>query len=195
MIRVRRSITWVALVVGCVTLATSVHGKTRRIEMPHYSFAKPTERGWRVKRVPKQNETTTLTRQVSKSTFQIQVMVNIIRFPSLRASTPKEIADAFRGHEESTMIRWGVEPGLYKLEDLVMGETDIGGKTFFTMDYVVKSQDGAQISSLYLCFPRPMGNEYFVITHYSETHPDGPPPAASLREDFEKLLESLQLVR
>ena len=192
MLRVRRTTTWVVLVLGCLTLADSVRGQTRRIVMPHYSLSTPAERGWRVKQVPKQNETTTLTRKVSRSKFRIQVLVNTIRFPSLRASTPEEIANAFRGHEKSTMIRQGVERGLYRLEDLVMGETEIGGKTFFTMDYVVKSKEGTQVCSLYLCFPLPMGNEYFVITHYSETHPLGASPAASLRGDFERVLESLQ---
>ena len=190
--RVRQSTIWAALVLACVTLAASVHGETRRIVMPHYSLSTPAERGWRLKQVPEENERTTLTRKVSRSKFRIQVLVNIIRFPSLRASTPEEIADAFRGSEKSTMIRQGVERGLYRLEDLVMGETEIGGKTFFTMDYVVKSKKGTQVCSMYLCFPRPMGNEYFVITHYSETHPLGASPAVSRRGDFERLLESLE---
>ena len=167
--------------------------KSSRVEMPHYSFEKPAERGWRVKRKVKQAEMTMLTKRVGPFTFQIKVMVVPILDESRRSWTSAEIADDYRAIEERTMIEQGVERGLYELKDLTKGEKVVAGKTFYTMDYFVANREMRQRASLYLHFPRPDGNERFVLLHYSETLPAMSVLLQGQRGEFEAVLASLRV--
>lgn len=181
-----------ALALVCpLALSTSVTAKSSRVEMPRYSFEKPAERGWRVQRKVKKMETTILTKRVGPFTFQIKVMVVPILDENRQSWTPAEVADEYRAIEERTMIEQGVERGLYELRDLTKGEKVVGDKTFYTMDYAVYNREIRQRASLYLTFPRPEGNDHFILLHYSETIPALAALLKSYRPDFEGVLASL----
>ncbi len=188
----RRRGALVASLLACsLSLPVPTLAKSSRVEMPHYSFEKPAERGWRVQRKIKQMETTVLTKRVKPFTFQIKVMVVPILDESRQSWTAAKVADDYRAIEERMMIEQGVERGLYELRDLTKGETVVGDKTFYTMDYVIDDRKGLQQASLCLLFPRPEDNEHFILLHYSETIPALSMLLRSYRGEFEAVLASL----
>ncbi len=199
--RRRRTCTAGLALVALASLATGCSGgravpvtrENRNVSMPHYSFEAPVSRGWSMRRHGGAAEATELTRGEGPVQFRIQVFWSPIFDEGLRAATAREVADHVRQTERDIMLEQGVERGLYRLEDLVMSEQEIGGRTFYTMDYRTHSDAGQEWASLYLLLPNESGNDAFLLAHYAAASPPGPDVPKPPKPDFIALLESVAL--
>ncbi len=180
------------LLVGCSTLGTSVTRDNNQVKMPHYSFTAPADQGWYMQRANDNFESVILNKKVGQIVFQVALMRNVVYGPSI--NTPANVvAEDFMGLEERIMIERGVKRGQFQLKNLVKRERTLGDKTFYTMTYEVINTTGIQFASLYLLFPKPAGNNWFIVAHYSESIPPSTQPIESCKADFESLLQGLVL--
>ena len=181
-----------APIVGCASLGTAVTQSNNRVQMPHYSFVVPPDRGWYIQRFDSPDESAILGQQAGGLRFEMKLMRNVVSDDSLKQATAKAVADDFRELEKRIMTEQGVSRGLYLLEDVTMGEETIDGRTFYTMHYTLVAGSGQQKGALYLWFPRPEGNDAFIVALYSETMPPNTALlVSSLYGDFKSTLQTL----
>jgi hypothetical protein len=184
-----------APILGCASTAPAVTRSNNRVQMPHYSFIAPPDRGWQLQRLEDPAETAILTHVAGSFAFAMKILRNTVTDDALKQATAKAVADDFRELERQTMIEEGVNRGLYRLEDVTLGEESIAGLTFYTMTYLVVRDSGTQRAALYLWFPKPERNEAFIVAHYSETTP----PHSALFQpftylpDFKSTLQTLAM--
>lgn len=177
---------------GCASMAPEVTRSNNRVQMPHYSFVVPPDRGWRIQRFESPHESAVLTQSAGPLRFEMKFMRNVVSDEALRQATAKAVADDFRELEKRLMIEQGVNRGLYRLEDVTFGEETIASLTFYTMSYSVVTDSGTQRAALYLWFPEPERNDAFIVAHYSETMPPNTVLLASrLLSDFKSTLQTL----
>lgn len=182
-----------APIVGCASLAPAVTQSNNHVQMPHYSFVVPPDHGWRLQRFDNPAESVLITQRVGPFHFQMKIMWNVVFDDALKQATAKAVADDFRELEKRIMIEQGVNRGLYRLEDVTLGEETMAGLTFYTMDYLVVSDAGTQRAALYLWFPEPQHNEAFIVAHYSETMPPNSALLKSYLPDFKSTLQTLTM--
>lgn len=182
-----------ASIVGCASLAPEVTRSNNHVQMPHYSFVLPPDRGWHLQRFDSPNESAIITQRIGPLHFEMKIMRNVVTDDALKQATAKAVADDFRELEKRIMIEQGVNRGLYRLENVTLGEETIGGLTFYTMDYVLVGDSGTQGAALYLWFPEPERNESFIVALYSETIPPNTVLLKSYRPDFKSTLQTLTL--
>jgi len=161
--------------------------------MPHYSFVIPADEGWHLKITGGQLEVALITNKIDPFIFQIKLMRNLIFDENMKHSPANIVAKDFRELEKRTMIEQGANKGLYQLKDLTMGKEKIGGKMFYTMNYIITSKSGSQNASLYLFFPKAKDNDYFIVAHYAETIPANAFLVKSYKPDFLSTLASLSI--
>ena len=111
----------------------------------------------------------------------------------MKTWTARQVADDYRDGELSDMQIRGVMTGMYKLEDVVMGEEVIGDKKFYTMDYVSIGAEKTQRSSLYLYFPRETDIGVFIVAIYTDGYAGKEMSSISYKPEFIRVLESLQI--
>lgn len=182
-----------ALIAGCASTAPEVTRSNSHVQMPHYSFVVPPDHGWRVQRFDNPDESAIITQRIGPFHFEMKIMRNLVADDALRQATAKAVADDFRQLEQRIMIEQGVNRGLYRLENVSLGEETIAGLTFYTMDYVVAGDSSTQRAALYLWFPKPERNESFIVALYSETIPPDSVLLKSYLPDFKSTLQTLTL--
>ena len=181
-------------IAGCASTAPAVTRSNNHVQMPHYSFVVPPDNGWRVQRFDNPNESAIITQRIGPLRIEMKIMRNVVTDDALKQATAKAVADDFRELEKRIMIEQGVNRGLYRIENLTLGEETIGGLTFYTMDYILVGDSGTQGAALYLWFPEPERNESFIVAHYSETIPPNTfVLLKSYRPDFKSTLQTLTL--
>ena len=178
---------------GCANIGTEITRTNNQIQMPHYSFVVPLDQDWYLLRPDEKSETAVLTKIAGPFTFQIKMMRNVILDENLKNASAKAVADDFRNNEKQIMIEQGVNKGLYKLQNLEMGEDMVGDKKFFTMNYIISANTGTQKALLYLYFPTDEKNDYFIIGHYSETIPPNAFLIKTFKPVFLETLSSLSI--
>lgn len=182
-----------ASIAGCASMAPEVTRSNSHVQMPHYSFVVPPGRGWHVQRFDSTAESAIIAQRAAPFQIEMKFMRNVVADDALRQATAKAVADDFRQLEQRIMIEQGVNRGLYRLENVTLGEETIGGLTFYTMDYVLVGDSGTQRAALYLWFPKPERNESFIVALYSETSPPNSLLLSSHLPDFKSALQTLTL--
>lgn len=178
---------------GCASMALAVTRSNNHIQMPHYSFVVPPDRGWHIQRLDSPDEIAIIGQRAGPLRFQMKLMRNVISDDALKQATAKVVADDFREREKRIMIEQGVNRGLYRLEEVTMGEETLDGLTFYTMSYSVVADSGKQQAALYLWFPRTERNDAFIVAHYSETMPPNTFLVSTLFTDFTSILQTLAM--
>ena len=177
------------LISGCAVSGTLITGTNNHIHMPSYSFVAPPDEEWYVDQPSDPYETVAVRKQMGRIIFMMQFKRNTAFNPvAVRGLSARDLATDYRNAEKNEMIEQGVKKGMYVLSDLKMGEEEVGGKTFYTMDYVVTRLTGIQRASLYLYSPPSSNNESFILAHYSETNAS---PTLSFKKDFLSVLATL----
>ena len=191
------SVVGIVLLASCASPETPITTSNARITFPHYSIVVPPDRGWRVVRPNEKGEvavvTMTLDLPGAPATFRMQFLRNEVLHEVPRSWSARQVADNFRKMERQIMIEQGVNKGLYKLGDVVMGEESVGDKTFYTMKYTTSDSRVNQSASLYLFFPKEEKNTYFLVIHYSETIPRGAAVVLPFHREFLETLKSLRI--
>ena len=182
-----------APIAGCASLAPEVTESNKYVQMPHYSFVVPPGKGWRIQQFDSPDERAVITQIAGPIRFEMRLMRNVVSDGELKQATAKAVADDYRALEQRTMIEQGVNRGLYRLEDVTLGEETLAGLTFYTMSYTVVGDSGTQRAALYLWFPQPEGNETFIVAHYSETVPPQVLLFTSNLRDFKSTLQTLAM--
>jgi hypothetical protein len=178
---------------GCASLGPAVTRSNNHVQMPHYSFVIPPDRGWHIQQLDSSAESAIIGQQAGSLRFEMKIMRNVISDDALKQATAKAVADDFRELEKRIMIEQGVDRGLYRLEDVTMSEETLGGLTFYTMSYSIAADSGKQQAALYLWIPRPERNDAFIVAHYSETMPLNTFLVSKLFTDFKSTLQTLAL--
>ena len=177
------------LVSGCATSGTLITRSNNHIHMPSYSFVVPPDEEWYVEQPGDPYETAIVRKQMGQILFMMQFKRNTVLNPAaVRGLSVRDLATDYRNAEKNEMVEQGVKKSMYALSDLKMGEEEVEGKSFYTMDYVVTRLTGIQRASLYLYFPPSSNNESFILAHYSETNAS---PTLSFMKDFLSVLATL----
>ena len=118
-----------------------------------FSFENLEQKGWDI--VERMNEEPVIIFQKKDADSMCIVTAYVKRIPegSMRSLQDVEVADVFREGEKENMISEGVNTGLYNLEDLQLGEENVGNKRFFTMKY----------KNVILSEPITIGNSLFLV--------------------------------
>jgi hypothetical protein len=173
----------------------SITKNNNQIDMPHYSIEVPPDQGWNLNVINKEDSTLELTKLTgSTASSLMRFSINWVASESMKSWTAKQVADNYRNGELSDMQSEGRMAGILKLEDVLMGEEIVGGKKFFTMDYVAIGSDMKQSSSLYLYFPKEIDIGVFIVAIYVDGFTDKEMMSKSSKPDFIRVLESLQVV-
>lgn len=180
-----------APIVGCASLAPGVTRSNNHVQMPHYSFVVPPDRGWHIQRLDDPYESALITQRAGPVSIEMKIMRNVVLDDTLKQATAKAVADDFRELEKKTMIEQGVNRGLYRLENVTTGEETLGGLTFYTMEYSAIGTTSTQRAVLYLWFPKPEQNDAFIVAHYSETTAPNIFALTPFLPDFKSTLQTL----
>ena len=113
--------------------------------------------------------------QKSGNTMRILwVMRNSILSPAMQRATAKEVADDYRQREAESMVENGVRRHRYQLSGIENGTQIIGGKTFFTMDYLTRGnaegagKEVAQKTTLFVYLAAERGNQHLMSIVFTE---------------------------
>ncbi|RJR15264.1 MAG: hypothetical protein C4581_12490 [Nitrospiraceae bacterium] len=161
----------VLLLFGCASSFVKITRETNLITLNDVQFTAPDTGDWYIRYPGAKKDEAVLTKQLDQASIIIVVARNDIVDPQLKSKSAKEVADDFRNHEKQIMIEQGVNKGLYTIKDLQMGEIDIQGQIFYTMDYVNVAKISKVRASLYLLFPSTAQNDYFIMTLFQEATP------------------------
>lgn len=156
--------------------------------LPHFEFAAPAGDAWTVDRSADAMGGVRFFLKQGKAGYQIALLENVVLNAEMRKAPAATIADDFRAQEKAGMEELGVAAGQYRLSDLVMGQVTIDGTLYYTMTYVTEARDHYQRAGLYLHFPYPENNQYFLVAHYSEMAPRRSDLKLSHEADFRQLL-------
>lgn len=179
---------------GCASSLVQVTPENNRITLKDVQFTAPDTGEWTIQYSGASKDQSVLLKRIGQSSIIIVIARNYLLESQMRSKSAKEVADHFRNHEKQIMIDQGVNKGLYTIKDIEMGEIDINGQTFYTMDYVNVSQQGKVRASLYLLFPSSEQNDYFIMTLFQESIP----PNIEIPDHkpiFIELLKSLSLIK
>lgn len=185
----------ILLLGGCASSGVVITKNNNVINMPHYSIEAPPAQGWTLDVVDRVYSKISLSKSVDSAASQMWFNINWVAGEHMKTWAAKQVADDYRNGELSDMQIKGVMTGMYKLEDVVMGEQVIGGKKFYTMDYVTIRADMTQRSSLYLYFPRETDIEVFVVAIYTDGYTSKEMLSRSYKPEFIRVLESLQVTK
>ena len=103
-----------APIVGCASMPPAVTLSNNHVQMPHYSFVVPPDRGWHIQRFDSLNESAIIGQDAGPLRFEMKLMRNIVSDEALKQATAKTVADDFRELEKRIMIEQGVNLGLYR---------------------------------------------------------------------------------
>lgn len=165
------------------------------IDTQSYSIRLKSADRWLVSEIIEQYEGVILTREKKPPYCRILIIRKRVSDDAIEGQTAREMADAVRAREKQGMIELGVKKGLYRLKDLTMGEHVLGGKTYYSMTYQTTPRDdwGYETASLYLYFPKPRDNAYYILAHFSQTYVHARPKGPSCRGDFLNILKNLTI--
>ncbi len=179
-----------ASVVGCAAAGVEITRRNNHVETASYSFVAPADDDWRLQR-DDAKDYILLTRRIGPFEWRMLFYKNVL-LPDNPLGSAKAIADNFRNGEVWMMMEEGVKKGKYQLRDVKMGEENVAGKTFYTMEHVAFNTSIVQRGSMFLFFPQPENNRYFFAAHYFETTPPNG-IAKSAKDDFYAALASFTL--
>jgi hypothetical protein len=157
--------------------------------LAHFDFVEPSGGPWQVDRSTEGLGGIAFIRREGGALYQIQLSENAVLGPEVRTATAAWVADDFRASERQGMQELGA--GEYRMRDVVMGEETLGGKLFYFMSYVTEASNHYQRARLYLYFPYPEANEYFLTALYSEMARRRSDLEASHEADFRQLLATV----
>ena len=180
---------------GCASSGVVITKNNNVINMPHYSIEAPPAQGWILDVVDRVYSKISLSKSVDSAASQMWLNINWAAGEHMKTWTAKQVADDYRNGELSDMQIQGVMTGMYKLEDVVMGEQVIGGKKFYTMDYATIKADMTQRSSLYLYFPRETDIGVFVVAIYTDGYRGKEKISRSYKPEFISVLKSLHVIK
>ena len=178
---------------GCAGSGVLITEDNSVIDMPHYSIVAPPDQGWTLNILDRAYSKISLEKSINSNGYQMWFNINWVGSEHMKTWTARQVADDYRNGELSDMQIKGVLTGMYKLENVGMGEEDIGDKKFYTMDYVNIRTDMTQISSLYLYFPREIDIGVFIVAIYTEGYTGKEILSKSYKPEFIRVLESLQV--
>lgn len=186
---------YILLQVGCASSGVVITKSNNIINMPHYSIEVPPNQGWILNVVDVASSNINLSKSVNSTAFQMWFNINWVAGEHMKTWTARQVADDYRDGEISDLQIKGVMTGMYKLEDVVMGEEVIGDRKFYTMDYVSIRADMTQRSSLYLYFPREIDIGVFIVAIYTDGFTGKEMLSRSYKPEFIRVLESLQVTK
>ncbi len=173
---------------------STITNENNHIQMPHYSFTVPLDKGWYLQKIGGQQELVVVSKDINPFfVYAMRFTRNTIFDERMKRAAAKEVADDFRNLEKTIMIEQGVKKGLYKLDDVKMTEETVGTMKFYVMEYWTHSRSQKQLAFLYLFFPKEVDNDQFVIAHYSVTMAPNAVPFEFHIEDFKSALRSLEV--
>ena len=184
---------YILLLAGCASSGMVITKTNNIINMPHYSIEVPPDQGWSLTVEDKAISKIYLKKSINSTASQMWFNINWVAGEHMKTWTARQVADDYRDGELSDMQIRGVMTGMYKLEDVVMGEEVIGDKKFYTMDYVSIGAEKTQRSSLYLYFPRETDIGVFIVAIYTDGYAGKEMSSISYKPEFIRVLESLQI--
>jgi len=185
----------ILLLAGCASSGMVITKTNNIINMPHYSIEVPPDQGWSLTVEDRANSNIYLKKSINSTASQMWFNINWVAGEHMKTLTARQVADDYRDGELSDMQIRGVMTGMYKLEDVVMGEEVIGDKKFYTMDYVNIRADMTQRSSLYLYFPREIDIGVFIVAIYTDGYTGREMLSRTYKPEFIRVLESLQIIK
>lgn len=178
-----------ACVIALLPAMTSAEPRT--IQLERFTFSFPAGKGWKVEQDDRSRQAQ-FTKKSKDTAFILQLLWNTVKDDSLMRQDAHVVADRYRQGELEEMYRAGVLTGQYSLNDVTHGEEQIGGKTFYTMRYVQTTQFFVNRATLYLHFPKPRANYWFVVALYCEATKLGARPSPSALDEALSTLVSLE---
>ena len=178
---------------GCAGSGVLITQNNSVIDMPHYSIVAPPDQGWNLNILDRAYSKISLEKSVNSNAHSMWFNINWVGSEHMKTWTARQVADDYRDGELSDMQIKGVMTGMFKLENVVMGEEVIGDKKFYTMDYVSIRTDMTQRSSLYLYFPREIDIGVFIVAIYTDGYTGKEMLSRSYKPEFIRVLGSLQV--
>jgi hypothetical protein len=201
MTRVRASVAWaIVALAGAGSVASCGGGQfvddDASVSMPTHRFTLPTNRPWVL--VVDEDEQSTVAQHADTTTsYQFKLRWIPVDEPERRAMSARDLAADYFRTEEARILE--VEDGRYRVQDLVTGTEEIGGKVFHTMEYFALTDgfDGRPIgrACFYLLIPSPTDNGAFLAAVFKESTLTDEPldPDPRRFRDFLDVLVSLTL--
>ncbi len=187
-------------------LGPLITARNNQIQLLHFSIVAPPDQGWRLVWRPmtqiadsyglkkgdpegKAAEVADVAMELGPPAPALFLMrfLPVQVFGDMRSRPARQVADAFRSRPRQP------DRADHRTIGLQSGEETIGGRTFYTMKYRIAAGNYAQTSEIYLWFPSPAGNEYFLLAHYSESTPPNAAPPRSYRPEFLDVLKTLRV--